>query len=556
MQSKRATSRSLFPRFRAVVLWLLIGINAVAALIGWQQGRAITGSQSTLKRSAPPLAASNWAWPVLGGCNVALLLAAVGLGRRVAESDAEDAEFLERDAWPIALARLDERGRITDSNVSFGQLLGASTGAEITLASFSHPDDSALNDALLGKLRYGTLKPRDEERRFFRADGTPFCARWQVRPHHDTAFKTAEISIQDISHQRALETELGRARSAIHELYQIVAGEGDLSAKMQSLVALGCNRFATETGFIGQVNEARLKVLCVHSADERIRRGQLYDLGEARRDGALARPKGPRGLLHAAPDDWREQPVFSVTEGESYLGAPIMVEGKIWGTLNFSDPDGRDTFAIDDTEFLQLMAQWLGSEIERHAARAALEEQRGQLLKANLALETLAVQDGLTGLKNRRAFDEQLKLEWQRARRYKTPLSLLLLDVDKFKHYNDNFGHPEGDEVLRRVARVLAAGVRNIDFVARYGGEEFVLLLPNTDRDGAKILADRLRANIEAAQWPLRAVTASFGAATIAPTMNEATDLTKFADLSLYQSKENGRNRVTHSDNLPTAPAE
>ena len=164
--------------------------------------------------------------------------------------------------------------------------------------------------------------------------------------------------------------------------------------------------------------------------------------------------------------------------------------------------------------------------------------------------QALATTDGLTGLKNHRTFKERLAEEFERATRYHLPLSLMLLDVDHFKSFNDTHGHPAGDEVLRRVAKHLTESTRSTDFVARYGGEEFAVLLPFTHQAAALALAERTRTSIAGAKWDLRAVTASFGVATI----NDATLtwdlLVKQADTALYRSKAAGRNRVTHANDL------
>jgi diguanylate cyclase (GGDEF)-like protein len=181
-----------------------------------------------------------------------------------------------------------------------------------------------------------------------------------------------------------------------------------------------------------------------------------------------------------------------------------------------------------------------------HEQQVALQDANAQLQEANARLQALATLDGLTGIYNHRAAKERLAAEWNRARRYQTPLSVLMLDVDKFKQYNDSFGHPAGDEVLKGVARLLKEKARDSDIVARYGGEEFILILPNTGEEAAVLFAERLRLAIEEEAWPLRPVTASFGAATMTPAMASMDDLVSAADRALYASKEGGRNRVTH----------
>ena len=173
-----------------------------------------------------------------------------------------------------------------------------------------------------------------------------------------------------------------------------------------------------------------------------------------------------------------------------------------------------------------------------------LEFQKQELEKANGQLEALATLDGLTGIKNHRAFQERLEEETSRAGRYGSPLSLLMLDVDHFKQYNDAFGHPAGDEVLKEVAGLMRECSRDTDVVARYGGEEFAVILPQTDPQGAAVIAERIRQAIEKAPWAGRAVTASLGVATLDPAWTGG-ELIAAADRALYQSKTSGRNRVS-----------
>jgi diguanylate cyclase (GGDEF)-like protein len=169
-----------------------------------------------------------------------------------------------------------------------------------------------------------------------------------------------------------------------------------------------------------------------------------------------------------------------------------------------------------------------------------------QLARQNERLAELAAIDELTGTKNRRRFREDLELLFSQAERLHSPLSMIMLDIDHFKAYNDSFGHPAGDEILRRLGATLRSTLRSHDVVARYGGEEFVVLLPATGENEAIEVAERLRSAIAKSPWPRREVTASLGIGTIGPNTARASTLLEQADRALYHSKQAGRNQVTH----------
>jgi diguanylate cyclase (GGDEF)-like protein len=182
-----------------------------------------------------------------------------------------------------------------------------------------------------------------------------------------------------------------------------------------------------------------------------------------------------------------------------------------------------------------------------------LKHQLGELQQANQDLKLLANLDSLTKLSNRRGFDDYLQKEWDRMQRIKAPLSLIMCDVDFFKHYNDRYLHPNGDKCLVKVAMSMRSTVRRSgDMVARYGGEEFAVVLPNTDALGAVSVAENIRSAIKHLQITHEAstvcpyVTVSVGVSTIIPTgENDSQTLLHAADRALYQSKSLGRDQVT-----------
>jgi diguanylate cyclase (GGDEF)-like protein len=166
-------------------------------------------------------------------------------------------------------------------------------------------------------------------------------------------------------------------------------------------------------------------------------------------------------------------------------------------------------------------------------------------------LENIAHLDGLTGIRNRRFLDDMLTSEWRRGNRRETKISLIMIDIDRFKEFNDNYGHMIGDDCLRRVAATLTDSVRRpADFVARYGGEEFAAVLPETDLPAAMLIADLMRKRVESLDiehrtHPEGRITISLGVATMQPSrMAEPAALMAAADKLLYESKEAGRNCV------------
>lgn len=228
-------------------------------------------------------------------------------------------------------------------------------------------------------------------------------------------------------------------------------------------------------------------------------------------------------------------------------GRPYHVE---WGITPIRDQTGEVAFFVATMrDICERRAQ--EAQIAEQMARIAeytqqLEWQKAELEDANALLHALAITDGLTGLNNHRHFQEQLEREFERAARRCAPLSLVLLDVDHFKGYNDRHGHPAGDHILHIVAKILTGHARAVDFVARYGGEEFAVLLPATDARGARQVAERLRLAVAERAWPCQPVTVSLGVASLTPALVHHSHLLDQADRALYRSKACGRNCVTH----------
>ncbi|MES2259556.1 MAG: diguanylate cyclase [Pseudomonadota bacterium] len=196
--------------------------------------------------------------------------------------------------------------------------------------------------------------------------------------------------------------------------------------------------------------------------------------------------------------------------------------------------------------------------LQRDQAFRFLRESQKNLADANIELQKLAALDGLTGIANRRRFDDTMRVEWQRGQRERQPLSLLMCDIDFFKMYNDSYGHLSGDLCLKKVAAVLTEHLkRPADLAARYGGEEFAIVLPDTALPGALIVAEACVRHLEHLQiehpqsTQFGAVTMSIGVASVIPTpASSAEELIRNADQALYAAKRAGRNRVCNADDL------
>jgi diguanylate cyclase (GGDEF)-like protein len=252
---------------------------------------------------------------------------------------------------------------------------------------------------------------------------------------------------------------------------------------------------------------------------------------------------------------FRDNPSVTAANGvRFYAGMPLtMPDGSVVGTLCVVDSVPRElTEAQRDS--LATLARQAVERMELRQQKFALEEALAALMKmqaelkiANQQLERESLTDALTGLANRRAFDEALRRETARSLRHGSALSVVMMDIDNFKRHNDRYGHVHGDAVLRRIGELLRHSVRLDDTAARYGGEEFVLLLPETGSAGAVHTAERICNAMHAIAWDKEPVTLSLGVATLGKEASDKSMLVELADMALYEAKHNGKDRVVAS---------
>jgi len=270
------------------------------------------------------------------------------------------------------------------------------------------------------------------------------------------------------------------------------------------------------------------------------------DLGDEIGDGLLAdfaeeRPDSLRVILSDQSDQNRLLRAVNHARTYAYITRPWIV-----AEMTMTLRRAVERYALDQHNRTLLSKL----KTERRDLAVQVEEQTRALREANERLRTLAISDGLTGIFNHRYFQERLKHEVSVARRYGHTMSLMLLDLDHFKTYNDTLGHPQGDLLIREVASLLASTVRQVDLVARYGGDEFAIAMPRADKGSALILAERIRKVIAGGAFehqsalPKGHVTVSIGVASFPDDGSNATEVLSSADRALYRAKRAGRDRV------------
>jgi diguanylate cyclase (GGDEF)-like protein len=299
------------------------------------------------------------------------------------------------------------------------------------------------------------------------------------------------------------------------------------TVRLKSAVGIGARQFARSHSF------------CAHAITQPL---DITVVPDARHDQRF----NQHSLVASEPHLW------------SYAGAPLLdPRGYAVGVLAVMDFVPR-SFSEAQQQILTALAKevaaWLdlcatlhrmeGELSEHRRYERRLEAAQRELRHSSGLLKLAASTDSLTLLANRSAFDNRLLEEIERINRSSSPLSLLMIDIDHFKNYNDAFGHPAGDEALRTVAQLLRQTVRRIDYPARIGGDEFAVILPFTDLAGARVIAEKCRAVAEAHRGPHGPLRVSVGAAQLTGLSIDGSELVGAADEALYSAKFAGRNRV------------
>ncbi|MBI2457436.1 MAG: sensor domain-containing diguanylate cyclase [candidate division NC10 bacterium] len=358
-------------------------------------------------------------------------------------------------------------------------------------------------------------------------------------------------SLQDGN--RELEAENRTLREKVAELHTFLNLSKTLSAtlNMEELFRLALHLIGrslhVDAYSLMLLDEAgdRLVVKAAFGLPEDGGPGLTLRLGEG--ISGLVAQTGQAMLVPDASAESRflEQECFPQQHG-SFICVPLRIKGReVIGVLNAQKPEPHG-FSLGDMDLFQAVANQVAAALENAQLYQRTKE--------------LSARDDLTGLFNRRHFFENLEKEIQRARRYRRVFSLLMLDLDDFKGYNDSHGHLRGDEALKEVARLLLANSRRADVVGRFGGEEFVVLLPEINKQGAAVVAEKMRAAVEQYAFfgresqPGGRLTVTLGLVTYPVDSEEGLELVDLADRALYAGKQQGGNRVSDSPAPGGAP--
>lgn len=338
-------------------------------------------------------------------------------------------------------------------------------------------------------------------------------------------------------------TALARRFSAIYDITKTIVAIQNSAALLQAILDKSAELLRAEQGSLMLLDErsdallmeAKKGMIEGDTEKIRIQRGE----GIA---GLVAELGEPLLVTNVESDPRIKKKNRQRYKTPSFVSVPLKIENRIMGVLNLSDKAGGGVFNEDDLKVIQTFADHAAIMLERNALYAQTEE-----------LKKLSITDPLTGLLNRRYLLDRLEEELSRSKRHNRHVSLLMLDLDGFKSYNDTFGHLAGDRALKIFSDTILSSVRSMDIVSRYGGDEFLIILPETDMPEALVIAERLRTDILDVALPadshmpkdlISPITASIGIACYPEHGTVVELLIERADRALYRAKEKGKNRV------------
>ncbi len=439
-----------------------------------------------------------------------------------------------------SLLILDQSGRLAATNPAARKLIAKAGG----------PAENVPETQLLGRpaaelfpgwpeLSAPLAAPTASEREFpFTADGPPRYFDLHLSPlvSSGTVVTGWVAVLYDITRIKTAETAAVEARSVAETLREaglILSSTLDFQKISSVILDLLQRVVPYDVGAFLTVEGAELKLAAIKQPmDSPELIGESYPLTGSRLCHTAVQRRRPLISPVAGPEDIL-LPLLPNWEAHSFLGAPVVFQERVTGLIALYN-SGPRTFAEENAEVAELFARQVAIALDNSRHVGDMERQ--------------AVTDGLTGLYNRRAFNDAGTREVERARRYARPLSLILFDIDHFKNVNDSYGHPVGDHVLKVLTGRVKDTTRGTDIVCRYGGEEFIVLMPEAGREEGLAMAERLRQEISrmtiVTAGDTLSLTISSGVAELRPDDENLDSLVTRADRAMYQAKAAGRNTV------------
>jgi diguanylate cyclase (GGDEF)-like protein/PAS domain S-box-containing protein len=467
------------------------------------------------------------AWTALGASLFLVLIGSWAFQRITAPMarHIEQSEQLFRETFSnaaIGLAHVAPDGTWLRANQALCNIVGYTEEdlLQLTFQDITHPDDLNVDVQHMAQVLAGELDAHSLEKRYIRKDGSVVSTILTYSLIRDQAGEPDYFisAVEDITELKMAEKKINKSNE---ELQQVMSFTDTALDAQQDTFFL----FEPSTGKPVRWNRA-FREVSGYSEDE------------------IASMPAPSSYY--SPEDVERAKSFTqevIEKGSGTIELELLCKygGKVPTEYRVSaihDESGKLKYLIS-----------IGRDITKR------KQAEDELMSLNAKLEQFSFQDGLTGIANRRMFDQMLDIEWGHAQRDRQPLSLIMLDIDFFKQYNDSYGHQQGDACLQQIAQVLnSISQRSIDLVARYGGEEFVILLPQTVTEQAILLGEKCRTKVIELQLQHESstvcdvVTISLGVSTIMPSVDtQPSNLVKVADEFLYKAKGNGRNRIEHA---------
>ncbi|MBM7035441.1 sensor domain-containing diguanylate cyclase [Vibrio ulleungensis] len=333
-------------------------------------------------------------------------------------------------------------------------------------------------------------------------------------------------------------TERYQSTLTLNHLHAVTSDRNlDFSERMSRILTLGCEHFELPIGILSRIDDEVYTVEYAKHPENALKGGEVFDLSNTYCFHVF-QADDVQQFHHVADSRISSHPCYTAFGLEAYIGSPIFVDGVRYGTLNFSSPDPRRTFTAQDREIIRLLAQWVGHEIARMRDIDELQQAREEL-------ERVANTDSLTRLPNRRYLNCEIERHMAHFERFSEPVTIAMVDFDKFKLLNDHYGHAAGDQALIDFATITRNELRKYDLCGRWGGEEFIIVFPNTNISDASLVIERLRQQVMASPVTLDNDQIFF---TISIGLSESRKgeeteaLIQRADDALYRAKEKGRN--------------